>query len=779
LSSNSQLTIPNNSKLKLSADRMDFEFVTAVLCSYGLSVATTVQKVTVSRKYRSYCFTVNGLPSGVKVYASIPYSKYTVMHNSTAPHGMASFAGELTAATFKTCSSFGPDAIYLSKNHPLPITAKTTIDIQVILSLLTSIFILVPLCYIPASFVSFLVKERMSKSKHLQIVSSVSPYLYWVATFAWDMLLFTVLIAFLFFILLIFNIKKPVVFISSAEASLSLFLLLFSFGSSSIALSYIYSLGFENFSTAQISIMAINFFSGFVFVLAYYIMISVPETHEAGTQIVHFFRFFPPYNIGEGLINLSTNYYVRTLLGRHTSYFAWDVTGRNIAFMIIETVGYFSFILLTEFSPLHNLINFVSRKLSSKYFEADIEKRAYGQGTVSLTDVDVQTEVDMLDAVEDPSTSEYSLLIRHMGKIYPPSVLGGQAKHAVRNISLGCKKGERFGLLGINGAGKTTTLSILTGDIQQTYGEVFIGGKPLSDPKTREMIGYCPQVDPLLELMNGYETLYFFGRIRGMSTEYLAVRVPELLKEVGLMQFAHKPCGTFSGGNKRKLSLAVALIGDPEVLFLDEPSTGMDPEARRSMWAIIEKVSSTRSVVLVSHSMEEVEALCTRMCVMVSGKVQCLGSVQHLKGRFGGGYQVEVRTVVDMKDACVALCESVLPGAVMEEAHGGYFRMKVASSREVDLARVFQAFEDNKQHLQIFDYSVSQCTLEQIFLQFAKDQEEERGSVAGMAFHDGNSSVINTAAHVSVPITEQNHHVINNANGVEVEEEKGLSLEEV
>jgi len=216
-------------------------------------------------------------------------------------------SGELTAAAFKTCSPFGPDAIYLSKNHPLPITAKTTIDIQVILSLLTSIFILVPLCYIPASFVSFVVKERVSKSKHLQIVSGVSPYLYWVSTFVWDMLLFSCLIAFLFFILLIFNIKKSIVFISSVESSLSLLLLLFTFGSSSISLSYIYSLGFENFSTAQISIMAINFFSGFVFVLAYYIMISVPETHDAGTKIVHFFRFFPPYNIGKFLNCLCWN----------------------------------------------------------------------------------------------------------------------------------------------------------------------------------------------------------------------------------------------------------------------------------------------------------------------------------------------------------------------------------------------------------------------------------------------------------------------------------------
>lgn len=119
-------------------------------------------------------------------------------------------------------------------------------------------------------------------------------------------------------------------------------------------------------------------------------------------------------------------------------------------------------------------------------------------------------------------------------------------------------------------AGKTTTLGILTGDLRPTTGEVYIGGYPLSDPRTMRLIGYCPQVDPLLELMNAYETLWFFGRIRGIAADVLTARVASLIKEVGLTKFADKPCGTYSGGNKRKLSLAVALIGDPRVLLLDE-----------------------------------------------------------------------------------------------------------------------------------------------------------------------------------------------------------------
>eukprot|EP01034_Spumella_vulgaris_P036559 gene36559-45086_t len=336
-----------------------------------------------------------------------------------------------------------------------------------------------------------------------------------------------------------------------------------------------------------------------------------------------------------------------------------------------------------------------------------------------VVDQDVQAETDRVDAMNLTNASDLqhnALIMRNLVKTYPPSVLGGEVKRAVRGVSLACPLGERFGLLGINGAGKTTTLSILTGDIQPTSGEVFIGGRSLSDPTTKRMIGYCPQVDPLLDLMNAYETLWFFGRIRGIPEDVLKERVDSLIVATGLLNFAVKPCGTYSGGNKRKLSLAVAMIGDPKVLFLDEPSTGMDPEARRQMWTVIEKVSASRTVVLVSHSMEEVEALCTRLGVMVSGRLQCVGSAQHLKGRFGGGYQIEVRCHVNTVTDCIALLQNKLPNTIVDEQHGGYFRLKV--DRGFDLSTAFEVLESNKERLSIFDYSVSQCTLEQIFIDF-------------------------------------------------------------
>jgi ABC-type multidrug transport system ATPase subunit len=541
------------------------------------------------------------LPSGVHSYVFRIPSVVTIMHNSSSPHGLAAWQGELIESIYQYCSAkyvngnaqlhsrenhdhsisvnsiMNPEDIkYLIKNHPLPITPQQTIEIRVILSLLTAIFILVPLCYIPAAFVAFIVRERVSKSKHLQFVSGISPYLYWIATYVWDLTLFLILIAFILIALSIFGKKNAKVFIGSSDGILCIISLLLTYGASSLPLAYLYSFAFVNFSTAQIVIMVINFMTGFVMVLAYYIMISIPKTQDAAAVLVHIFRFFPPYNIGEGLINLSANFYLRQVLGRNISVFSWEVTGRNLVFMLVEAVGYFLLVLLTEFSPIYEGYYWMLKKtgmlariqppppeMTSQPDEDILKEEEYVSSLVSVGSAELKTR-------------KIVLLLDHLVKTYPASLgicnfsVGNKPKFAVKGVSLACHEGERFGLLGINGAGKTTTLSILTHEINPTAGTVYIGGKSLSDPTTQRMIGYCPQVDPILELMTGNETLWFFGKIRGIDSKILEKRVEELIRETDLTAYANVPCGNYSGGNKRKLSLAVALIGNPKVLLLDE-----------------------------------------------------------------------------------------------------------------------------------------------------------------------------------------------------------------
>ena len=194
---------------------------------------------------------------------------------------------------------------------------------------------------------------------------------------------------------------------------------------------------------------------------------------------------------------------------------------------------------------------------------------------------------------------EFPVLVDGLIKIYNPMsnfLAADSRKVAVRGVSVAIRKGdptvhitsymttltlprppigEVFGLLGQNGAGKSTTFGVLTGDTAPTAGGVYVGGHSVLDPLARRGVGYCAQTDPLFELLNAYETLYFYGGIRGIPEPVLRRRARRLIDDVGLAKHAHRPCGTYSGGNKRKLSLAIALIGAPKVLFLDEPSSGM------------------------------------------------------------------------------------------------------------------------------------------------------------------------------------------------------------
>ena len=245
----------------------------------------------------------------------------------------------------------------------------------------------------------------------------------------------------------------------------------------------------------------------------------------------------------------------------------------------------------------------------------------------------------------------------------------------MRSLSFGIPRGECFGFLGIKGAGKTTTLSMLSGEFPPSGGEASIAGFSIKGEQSaiRREIGYCPQFDALFELLTPREHLELYARIKGVEEAALGAVVGDKLRQLDLLDFADKNAGSLSGGNKRKLSVAIAMIGEPTIVFLDEPSTGMDPVARRFMWDVIAQLSTREgrcSIMLTTHSMEEAEALCTRIGIMVNGGLQCLGSAQHLKNRFGSGYELDLKAAVPSQDELAALAARAgvaADGVVAEE----------------------------------------------------------------------------------------------------------------
>ena len=203
-----------------------------------------------------------------------------------------------------------------------------------------------------------------------------------------------------------------------------------------------------------------------------------------------------------------------------------------------------------------------------------------------------------------------------------------------------------FSLLGLNGAGKTTTFKMLIGEIKPTSGDAFINGYNIGHDKSkaRRNLGFCPQFDVLPEYLTVRNTFDLVAGLRGLERSSVAKSIDELIKVFKLNEFNDKLVQKLSGGNKRKVSSGIAFLGRPFVVFLDEPTTGMDPAARRYLWTVIKKARDLgMTIVLTTHSMEESEALSSRLGIMVNGQFKCLGSVQHLKSKYGKGYTLIIK----------------------------------------------------------------------------------------------------------------------------------------
>ena len=298
--------------------------------------------------------------------------------------------------------------------------------------------------------------------------------------------------------------------------------------------------------------------------------------------------------------------------------------GRMIAFIRPRTIdGDESGAIISAAPSLANGLN-----------DGPAEGAKYFDRMLSRSDIESRTQSRMATSTMD------ALLVQELKKKF-------NLFTAVDGLSFGVHRKECFGLLGVNGAGKTTTFRMLTGDLPPSSGIAHAG--PFNNRQSlsgfQQQLGYCPQFDPLLDKLTAREMLFLFGRLRGIEECNLKYCSQELIEMADLRKHADRPTETYSGGNKRKLSLALAMMGSPSLLLLDEPTSGVDPGARRKIWTTLAKVRQDLgcSIILTSHSMEECEALCSRVAIMVNGQFKCIGPIQHLRGKYGQGYTVIIK----------------------------------------------------------------------------------------------------------------------------------------
>ena len=204
---------------------------------------------------------------------------------------------------------------------------------------------------------------------------------------------------------------------------------------------------------------------------------------------------------------------------------------------------------------------------------------------------------------------------------------------AVDDLTFNVEKGEIFGLLGPNAAGKSTTINILTGLLEPTSGSATVGGYDIikENGKVRGIIGLCPQETSYYKYMTGRENIELFGNLHGMPKDILKNRAEMLLEKIGLSEAADRKTGQYSGGMVRRVNLAMALIHDPDIAFLDEPTVAMDPQSRRATWDFIEEQKrNNKTVILTTHYIEEAEALADRVGIIDNGKLIALDTPKAL-----------------------------------------------------------------------------------------------------------------------------------------------------
>ncbi|KAI1821312.1 hypothetical protein F4861DRAFT_476258 [Xylaria intraflava] len=558
----------------------------------------------------------------------------------------------------------------------------------------------------PAFFGLYPNVERRRNVRDLQYSNGVRSLPLWFAYTMFD-----------FVIVLVSSALVTVIFAAASHVWYHvsyIFLVLFLYGLASILLSYVVSL----FSANQLSTYAFSAAGQAVGFLIYLIAFLAVQTFTPITKIdsslliVHFVisAVVPIGNVVRTLfvaLNLfSTACDGQELRSNPGSILAY---GGPILYLILQSIILFLFLLWHDSGAGTTLINRITQR----------SIKANSDGNAS--DEEIANE---LVRVTSRANDTDGLRVLHLTKTFGKFT-------AVDNVSFGIQHGEVFALLGPNGAGKSTTISLIRGDLQPSLngGDVLVEDTSIVHHRAaaRSHLGVCPQFDAI-DSMTVLEHLRFYARIRGIPD--IEHNVHAVIRAVGLEAFATRMAHALSGGNKRKLSLGIALMGNPSVVLLDEPSSGLDAAAKRIMWKTLGSIVPGRSILLTTHSMEEADALASRAGILAK-RMLAMGTIDNLRERFGDAIHVHLvsksapHSTDKEMERIVKWIHKALPGAEIEsKTYHGQVRFSVPGDSIVGrdaasgsaVGRLVVMLEEQKQALGIEHYSCTPTTLDQVFL---------------------------------------------------------------
>ncbi|QDZ26080.1 ABC transporter [Chloropicon primus] len=619
----------------------------------------------------------------------------TVSANFTSLHALPTAVNAFTSGLAKSWIGRKIEVV----NHPLPVLASEEIveAYQFVFKFIFVCCMTMAAASLSASFAMFLVQERVNKSKQVQMVSGVHKGVFWLSHFLWDLVVYTIPATGM---IICFQIYHESEF--TGKNTFAVLVLFIAYGCASLPCVYVLHWFFEEPFKAFLRLWTVCFLSGYIFFLVDWIFGFIAPMDRTCRYIHNieswvFPIISPQFNMANGMYQLQLNENdPLDPFAVSKSPFNLEVAGWSIIFMFIQMFMYAILVLAIEYNVWEKVKGF-----GFQYWN------------------------DCVD-FERMNNSEDLVIAKDLYKKYAPFLPA-----SVDSLSFQLGKNECFGLLGVNGAGKTTTFKMLTGEIMPTSGHALIAGHDIvtNARKARLFMGYCPQFEAVIGNMTGREMLMMYAMVRGIPAHCRREEVERIIYKLDLPRYADKLSGTYSGGNKRKLAVAAAVVGDPKVILLDEPSTGMDPVAKRFLWNVISDMynNEEKSVVLTSHSMAECEALCSRIGIMVAGKFRCEGQIQEIKNNFGGGYHVEFRfTDKEQLVKLTSFMSATYPQAKEVESTDLYCLYQIAQE-EAHLPTLFKTIKQAKAQAGFEAFSVSQTSLEQVFIKFANEGSSGTG----------------------------------------------------
>ncbi|CAG9810453.1 unnamed protein product [Chironomus riparius] len=631
---------------------------------------------------------------------SVDNSRIIAWFNTQPYHTMPLTINTVNRAILKSVG--GSDYDISLTNHPYEKSNNKLDFIKDVASslgnfVLNFIVILFLLIIWPMIYIGHYIKEREMRFKFLQFICSTNRLVFWFTNLIFDYILFILICLVLFGCIVCLNYDK--------EQQLEEFKILMtigsSFGFSWICFIYAFSYLFSKPSSGETMLLFTSIILCILSAIDYALQAGLKNPlYKFLANIYHWIgMMFAPFTLVK----------INTIVSASARPFEYSKIENYIILNIMSGCIFLLIVLLNDY----NLFAFIFYKTT---------KPANAFSAIQNYDDDVQKEIQEVHNMSSQSIDTSNLVLKNLIKTY-------KNNFAVRDLSLNVKQHECFGLLGVNGAGKTTTFKMMTGDELITSGDIWIKGKCLKTQllEAHKFIGYCPQFDNCIPELTGRETLKIFALIRGIKMDEITEMINQIASELDFKQHLDKQVKAYSGGNKRKLSTALALLGNPELIFLDECTTGVDPQARRQIWNAIKRIRDNHrlssSIVITSHSMDECEALCTRIGIMVAGQFQCLGPVQHLKNKFSKGFVLTIKTGFTDENLTEKVKQKIVEKFRSAELKENYLDILTYHLKNIDLkySEVFRKLAEIKNEMGIKDYALTQMSLEQVFLNISQN----------------------------------------------------------